>query len=71
MMALWSVSNNSVIVCMKSLHADTAEQQKKREKEDKMKQTVTGPPREREGGKQRFVYILLTHSNSLDPDIIP
>ena len=33
---------------------------------------MSGPPRGRETGKKpRFVYILLTRSNSLDPDIIP
>lgn len=45
--------------------------QKERERKGQKKHTVTGPPREREKGKRRFIYILLTHSNSLDPNIIP
>lgn len=79
LIALWSVHNNSNIVCMQ-IHAAAwqpcvqtwAEKQKKTERERGQEtQTVSGPPRENATGKQRFVYILLTHSKSLDPDIIP
>lgn len=43
----------------------------KRGKEDKGGRQCQAHPEEEKWEKQRVVYILLTHSNSLDPDIIP